>query len=242
MQIPYSPKFFLEQMPNSLRSASVIVPLVLSRIKVKSVIDIGCGVGTWLSIFSKHGVKEIKGIDGPWVNQEALLIPKNAFMATDLKKQLSLGRTFDLVVSLEVAEHLPPASAETFVANLTRHGSIILFSAAIPFQGGTDHLNERWQEYWADLFKKQGYVAIDYIRPLVWSDKRVSFFYAQNMLLFVKKSEIGRSKLTKELRETRQQQLSIVHPERYALIGRERKNLSHYIPRWIKKIRLALLY
>ena len=62
----------------------------------------------------------------------------------DLAQPLQIDRRFDLALSLEVAEHLPPECGSEFVQTLTDLSSVILFSAAIPFQGGTDHLNEQW--------------------------------------------------------------------------------------------------
>jgi 2-polyprenyl-3-methyl-5-hydroxy-6-metoxy-1,4-benzoquinol methylase len=65
-----------------------------------------------------------------------------------LIQPLDLEKEFDLVVSLEVAEHLPASAADQFVNTLVKHGKKILFSAAIPGQGGQDHLNEQWPDYW----------------------------------------------------------------------------------------------
>ena len=43
------------------------------------------------------------------------------------------------------------------VATITKHGDAVLFSAAIPGQGGQDHLNEQWPEYWQKKFEVNGY-------------------------------------------------------------------------------------
>ena len=92
---------------------------------------------------------------------ENLPIPKKNFFAVDLKRPLQLERRFDLVLSLEVAEHLPEECAATFVESLIGLGSVILFSAAIPFQGGTHHVNEQWSNYWVKNFQEREYVVID---------------------------------------------------------------------------------
>ena len=114
-----------------------------------------------------------------------------------------LGRTFDLVQTLEVAEHLDEASADTFVDSLARHGDTILFSAAIPGQGGTHHVNEQWPSYWAEKFARAGYTAYDVIRPRIWADPQVQVWYRQNMLLF------ARSRVF----EGAQPRLDLVHPD-----------------------------
>jgi hypothetical protein len=83
-------------------------------------------------------------------------------------------------MSLEVAEHLPPDRSNSFIAELTALAPVALFSAAIPQQGGTDHINERWQSYWAGLFKKRGFSPLDVIRPAVWENDAVERWYRQN--------------------------------------------------------------
>jgi hypothetical protein len=122
-------------------------------------------------------------------------------------------------MSIEVAEHLPAANAESFVDSLVRLGDIILFSAAIPFQGGTNHLNEQWQTYWAEHFKKKGYIAIDCIRNKIWNVdvSKVKRIYAQNMLLYAREDSLEYyPTLKNEVKNTRMDMLSIVHPKSYS--------------------------
>ena len=192
------------------------MPLVLALVKPQSVVDVGCGLGTWLSVFEELGVKEIFGIDGDHVDRSMLQISNERFTAFDLKKPIQIDRRFDLVVSLEVAEHLPKDCAKTFVHSLTKLGPVILFSAAIPFQGGTAHLNEQWPDYWANHFNDNGYVAVDCLRKKVWQDDQVEWWYAQNMLLFCQKDYLASNPLLKEeFENTHPSQLSIVHPRKY---------------------------
>src|SRR2546427_457469 len=132
----YPPSFYLSHRENARRSAEVIVPLVMEVLPTASVVDVGCGLGTWLAVFREHGTQTVLGVDADWVPSDQLEIPRESFVVHDLTRPLRLDRTFDLVVALEVAEHLPVASAEMFVDTLIRLGSAILFSAAIPRQGG----------------------------------------------------------------------------------------------------------
>ena len=194
---PYTQKFYKDQSVGSRRSAEAIVPLVLTLIKPQSVIDVGCGLGTWLSVFKEFGVKDVFGIDGDHVDRSMLQIPNERFTAFDLKKPIPIDRQFDLVISLEVAEHLPEDCAKTFIHSLTGLGPVILFSAAIPFQGGTNHLNEQWPDYWANHFNDNGYVAVDCLRKKVWQDDQVEWWYAQNILLFSKKDYLASNPLLK---------------------------------------------
>jgi SAM-dependent methyltransferase len=213
---PYTNHFFKELHEGSYRSAREIIPPVLELVQPRSVIDIGCGVGTWLSVFNEFGIEDIFGVDGDYVDEKILKIPKERFSPLDVTKPFHLGRQFDLVLSLEVAEHLPPESASTFIDSLTEHGNVVLFSAAIPHQGGTRHLNEQWPEYWLEYFQHRGYVVIDCIRKRVWQNANVEWWYAQNMLMFVQRDHLdARPLLRREFENTAISQLSIIHPRKY---------------------------
>ncbi len=204
----YTDKFY-DELESSLVSAKVIVPLVMELIKPKSVIDVSCGLGGFLSVFEKEGVSDIFGVDGKWVKKERLLISEKDFRVVDLEKPLEIDRKFDLAVCLEVAEHLSKNSAKGFVESLTNLAPIILFSAAIPYQGGTNHVNEQWLKYWAELFKEKEYFPIDIIRKKIWNNNEVSFWYAQNIMLFVRKNyNLNKMKFEESV-------LSMVHPKLY---------------------------
>lgn len=188
----YSSKWYDVQHVGSSRSADAIVPLVLKTFDVASVVDVGCGVGAWLAGFLRNGVTDITGLDGDYVNREALLVPSDRFTPHDLRVPIDLHRTFDLAVSLEVAEHLPESNAAAFVASLVRLSGVIMFSAAIPKQGGRAHINEQWPSYWATLFAQHGYRCVDLVRPQVWNDEAVEFWYAQNLVFYVSPEQVAR--------------------------------------------------
>ena len=188
----------------------------MELVRPESVIDVGCGVGAWLSVFEECGLKDFYGIDGDYVDRNLLEIPEQWFFVSDLTKPIQLNRQFDLVVSLEVAEHLPDTCAEMFVDSLTKLGPVILFSAAIPHQGGTRHVNEQWPEYWAKYFQAKGYAVIDSIRNKVWSNDQVQYCYAQNTLLFATMDYLEKNPLLKrEYQSTNPASLSRVHPNKY---------------------------
>ncbi|MGC9217634.1 class I SAM-dependent methyltransferase [Acidithiobacillus sp.] len=189
MQAIYTDSFFAGQLSGTKSSATTVVPIITELFDPKSVVDVGCGAGVWLAEFHRRGV-DTHGIDGDYVNREMLQIPQDKFLPHDLTKPLELGRTFDMAVSLEVAEHLPPESAEQFVALLTSLAPVVVFSAAIPGQGGVNHVNEQWQSYWAALFGKCGYAAVDCIRPRIWGNPEVHAYYAQNMVLYVAQDKL----------------------------------------------------
>jgi hypothetical protein len=126
------------------------------------------------------------GVDGDYVDRAALEIPDKNFWAHDIRAPLSLGRRFDLVECLEVAEHIEEDAADSVVELLAAHGDAILFSAAIPYQGGVHHVNEQWPSYWAKKFATFGYSVNDVIRPRIWDDVTIEVWYRQNILLFLR--------------------------------------------------------
>lgn len=179
MEFSYDPESY------NVDSAEEIVPIIMEWINPKSVIDVGCGTGTWLSVFRKLGVQSVLGIDGSHVDKNLLHISSQEFLEHDLIEPIHFDRKFDLVISLEVAEHIPEESAEIFVDTLISLGDYILFSAAIPHQGGDGHLNEQWPSYWNKKFRERGFTLHDYIRPLVWNNEKVKPWYKQNIFLAV---------------------------------------------------------
>ena len=212
----YDDQFFIARHASSRESAEEIVPLLLDLIRPRSVIDVGCAIGEWLQVFREHGVEDIRGIDGDYVKEETLLIPPDRFESRDLRGRINIDRRFDVAMSLEVAEHLPESSAAEFIGSLVKLAPVVLFSAAIPHQGGTGHLNEQWQDYWAAHFESHGYLVIDTLRRRVWDNPRVARWYKQNMLLYVHADDLERhDDLRRERNATSVGPVSLVHPETY---------------------------
>ncbi len=216
---PYSRRFYDTIAAESLGSARIVVPIIVDLLRPTSVIDVGCGTGNWLKAFREAGIETIRGIDGSWVDRSSLVIPQEWFSHCDLRQPFQLPRRFDLAVSLEVAEHLPPQSARTFVEGLVGLADAIVFSAAIPFQGGTNHLNEQWPDYWVDLFRENQYALVDCLRGRIWHDEQVAWWYRQNMLLFVKMTGVDdyseRLKIQPKMAASPTYPISIVHPTAY---------------------------
>lgn len=212
----YTASFYEEIRNGSQRSAEVIAPLACELVHPRSVVDVGCGDGTWLAVFCKLGASEILGIDGDYVQRDILQIPPESFQSVDLTKPFSLDHSFDLAISLEVGEHLPAESAQAFVESLTRLAPVILFSAAIPFQGGNHHVNEQWPDKWAALFLENNYFPVDCIRKRVWQNDSVEWWYAQNTLLFVRKDALEANPALKaEFEQTNLNQFRLIHPRNY---------------------------
>ena len=209
--------FFEHVVRDSRESAQIVVPMVHKLLEPASVLDVGCAMGTWLDEWGKAGVPDLLGIDGDYIDRAGLLIPEEKFTPLDLAQPFSLGRTFDLVQALEVAAHLDEACADAFVGSLVRHGETILFSSAVPGQGGDHHVNEQWPSYWAEKFARAGYTLYDIIRPQIWTDPRIMVWYRQNILIFAR----GRSF------DTTVAPLDLVHPE----FWRQRQQVLSSVPK-----------
>lgn len=186
----YDNKFFDYVEIGGRRSAEIVVGLVLHYLPVSSVLDVGCGRGIWIEEWCRAGVEDSLGVDGSYVDSHRLTIPPKHLAAFDLSRPFRLGRRFDLVQSLEVAEHIPAANADTFIDNLVAHGEIIMFSAAVPGQGGEFHVNEQPYEYWRSKFAARGFVLFDLVRSHIATDRRVEPWYRYNTLLFVHKDAL----------------------------------------------------
>jgi SAM-dependent methyltransferase len=187
----YDDEFFAYHEQGSRESARAVIPVLFEYVRPASVVDVGCGTGAWLAEFKAAGVEDYLGIDGDYVDRASLLIEPERFLSRDLSQPFDLDRRFDLAVSLEVAEHLPETSAPGFIASLVRLAPVVLFSAAIPHQGGTGHVNEQWPEYWNQYFRRREYVVVDCLRRRLWRAQDVRSWYRQNMLLFVERARLG---------------------------------------------------
>ena len=174
----------------SAYAARRIIAAVRTLLPVRSIIDIGCARGTWLREWQAQAVDDVVGVDGDYVDRTKLEIDPRCFVVADLASHFNLGRRFDIAQSLEVAEHLPPARAATFVADVVAHAPVVLFSAAPPGQGGENHLNEQPGDYWQRLFLDHDYLAIDCLRPLLAREANVPLWYRYNLMLYVQRDNI----------------------------------------------------
>jgi SAM-dependent methyltransferase len=183
-------RYIHEETVHNFKAAREVVPFVLELLGSKSVVDVGCGIGTWLKVFEENGISAILGIDGSYVDKSLLKIDKHNFVDFDLEKVYHTDRKFDLAISLEVAEHLSIDSSDVFVKTITNLSDTVIFSAAIPEQGGQNHINEQEPKYWIEKFEKEGYQLFDVLRPIFWDNQNVDSWYRQNMLLFTKNVDV----------------------------------------------------
>lgn len=178
------------------------------------------------------GATRILGIDGTDLPPSDLLIDKSEYRIADLSTSISIDQSFDLAISLEVAEHLPEPSAADFISMLTSLAHVVLFSAAIPGQGGVHHINEQWPDYWAKLFDQHNYGFCDVLRLGFWDDQRVKPWYAQNMLIYLDRSQSHRwPQLESHLSKPGETPRAMVHPEIFELRVTESATLRRRLNR-----------
>ena len=183
------PKYIHDTNIHRSKDAEHIVPFIIKLFHPSSVLDVGCGLGNFLKVFIDSGINDVTGIEGSWLDYSKIVVDKKFIQIKDLESPFDLHRKFDIAVCLEVAEHLSEDAAERFIETLTGHSDVIVFSAAIPEQGGQNHINEQWIEYWETLFNKQDYKLYDIIRPFIWNINDIYWWYRQNIVVCIKSSK-----------------------------------------------------
>lgn len=208
-------------------SPSEIIPILIKNFNPKSVIDIGCGVGNFLREFKKNGINDILGIDGDWTDLDEIEknIGKENFLNYNLNHIYFPTKKFDLAISLEVAEHIDGKYSDNFIETLSNCSDNIVFSAAIPLQGGQNHINEQWNEYWIEKFNKKEYVMVDFLKSYLWENSNVFWWYKQNILFFTKTPELYINKNINQLK-------NLIHKELFELKTKElevlrKKNIEY---------------
>jgi len=171
------------QQLHSVEGAREALRTILPSGFPRTVLDVGCGNGSWLRAALDLGAEDSFGVDGAEVPPDLLHVSTDHIHTADLGLPLNLGRRFDLVMCLETAEHLDPQNAEVLVESLAMHAAMILFSAAAPGQDGVHHVNLQWPAYWQELFNGRGFVCSDAVRWSVWDNATIEPWYRQNMMM-----------------------------------------------------------
>jgi SAM-dependent methyltransferase len=214
------------------RSAEKIVPILLEWFHPASVLDVGCGNGSWLAVFDAKGISDLMGTD--FSEPKQLMIDQGKYLKADLRHPFDLKRKFDLALCLEVAEHIEAEHAEQLIASLTRHSDIIIFSAAIPGQGGQDHLNEKPPAYWQEIFNRHGFHCYDLLRPLIWDDTDINWWYRQNIFIASRSAEL-RSQAPQQIRW-------LIHPEFHQIKMKYVDRFNYFLFKLTKTPALSLHY
>ena len=183
-------KYVHTEIDHTLNDPAILVPLFKKMFSPKSVCDVGCGIGNFLYVFKQSGATRVLGLDGEWANKEILYkyLDEKEFRAVDFETKIAAPPTsFDLCICLEVAEHISEENANNFIDLLVQTSDTIIFSAAIPYQGGINHINEQKEEYWEAKFEKRGFKKFDIIRHQIFRNKKLSPHYRRNIIVYSKK-------------------------------------------------------
>ncbi|MGD0167509.1 MAG: methyltransferase domain-containing protein [Gaiellaceae bacterium] len=152
----YDARFYEEH--NALKSGYArLADWIYEWAKPASVCDVGCGNAFLLYFFAQKGV-QVSGVEGSSVALEYVDPSiRDHILVADATASQDLG-AYDLVISTEVAEHIPKRASSMFISNLARSAMRhILFTAASPGQWGDGHINCQPQEFWIELFAEQGW-------------------------------------------------------------------------------------
>jgi hypothetical protein len=228
---------------HTVRGAKSAITAIFGSHLPSSVLDVGCGLGTWLTAFSDLGVDDLDGIDGDWVDQSCFMLPPKHFQVANLNTSFNLGRKYDLVICLEVAEHLDDEHSDLLIQSLCSHSDRILFSAATPHQPGENHLNLHYPEYWQRLFASRGYYCDDSVRWKIWNDPNIECWYRQNMFIATRDDSLSNFQSIMN---------PVIHPEMLEIIcssieskmlqkvSEGSQSLSWYLKCIVKKIKSFL--
>lgn len=144
---------------------------IFDTIRPSSIIDLGCGVGSYLEGALHAGCKDIKGIELSYVMAKKYIVEDVSpyISEGDATDDLGIDRRFDCVVSFEVAEHIDPEGTEKFIENLINlSNNYIVMTAAPPGQSGTGHINLRNKSFWINTIEEKGFLFQDQLVELFW--------------------------------------------------------------------------
>lgn len=180
----YDKAFFDKGRTGMQRSAAILVPLLLEHCRPRTVCDVGCGEGWWGREFQDRGCKVV-GLENFVAEADCQI----DLIRCDLNDTFVCVEPVDLAVCLEVAEHLEPDRSEGFVADICQIAPLVLWSAAIPGQGGEGHINEQPHTYWDDLFSQRRFRASRRLRDRLREEYAVEWWYRQNVTVYARYPE-----------------------------------------------------
>lgn len=167
LKYAYPPRFFSDNLADSRPMAEYFAPRLVKALGIKSAIDLGCATGHWVNALEKTGI-EVLGIEGGEHAKPMLVCDPNRVMFADLREPLPIEGHYDLVLSIEVAEHIEHRFVHEYIGNMSRFSpKLIMMTAATPGQGGEFHVNEQDEHYWNELFSEIGYSRVPVVEKLI---------------------------------------------------------------------------
>ncbi len=124
---------------------------------LKTVVDFGCGTGVHLSELGNRGVMGEGFEYCPIPRKLGWGLSNLELKPFDLNTFTDAGRKFDLSISVEVAEHVPPELGHHLVDICCAHAPLVVFTAAHPEQSGRGHIHMQPESYWIERFECRGF-------------------------------------------------------------------------------------
>jgi len=182
----YDQDFYAEMAPAKAASARAFAQVVAANMSFQSLFDIGCGSGVFLAEFHRLG-KDVAGCEA---SRDAVTLASKDFpvFVADATRPIPIDRRHDLVLCIEVAEHIGHRHSRQLVENCAHLGAQVLFTAAPPGQKGIGHINLHAREFWQELFRREGFVldapGTERIREQLRQQQVLAWLY-NNLMIFV---------------------------------------------------------
>lgn len=208
----YSDTYFDKHEMAARNSARQVVPFVMSVLRPTSIADVGCGSGQWTKEFISNGVRKAYAFDAFASPCWGVTANSVEFQKIDLENRVADFPDVELVCWLEVAEHLSESSCSRILSDIVERTDAILFSCALPGQGGTGHISERRLSDWVSDFEEVGFCCEDILRPRFWNDEDISWWYRQNTVIFVKENSVASNAILKFQLPTFRG-MDLIHPD-----------------------------
>lgn len=156
----------------------------IEKYQPKSVIDFGCGIGSYLQSAYNKGIK-VKGFE---ISESAEKYTHGSIQPfiyyMDCTKPIYTG-TYDCALSFETAEHIDPAGTDQFIDNIKRAaGKYILFTAAPPGQEGCGHINMHPREWWVEKFNLPVNETMTKEISEAWAEIGCPAYISSNLIVF----------------------------------------------------------
>lgn len=184
----YDAEFYNFSKEEVSKFVSSFVDIIIKEFNPKSVADIGCGIGLYVNEFDKRGVEAV-GYDGSPYAIKNSVTRKGLLKIGDIRKNLNFDKKYDIVLSIEVAEHIPTKCSDIFVNTLTKCSDVIILTAAQKGQGGTDHINEQPRYFWIKKFEKKNFnfnKSLSEKLSFKMKEKGVPWWIHGNLMIFQK--------------------------------------------------------
>ncbi len=135
----WKPEMYAAHLPEEIAFDESLLKFTLQVCQPKHALDIGCGLGYFVKYLRDKGV-DAWGIEG--YDLGSLFKAPGYQIKQDITQPFDLKEKYDLVMCLEVVEHIPREFEDIVFDNIVRHmGKYLLFSSA-PRQQGTEGMDE----------------------------------------------------------------------------------------------------